>query len=76
MTSSCNVCCGQVGVNIHGNASTAYAFAEPNPNTIHKRAPSSDGRYFPFTEPSFELEIMYDGRWMEVCHSTWDGGTP
>jgi phenylalanyl-tRNA synthetase alpha chain len=22
--------------------------------------------HFPFTEPSFELEIMYDGEWMEV----------
>ena len=23
-------------------------------------------RYFPFTEPSFELEIFYNGDWMEV----------
>ena len=22
--------------------------------------------YFPFTEPSFELEINYNGRWLEV----------
>ena len=23
--------------------------------------------YFPFTEPSFECDIMRDGRWMELC---------
>lgn len=24
--------------------------------------------YFPFTEPSFELEIFYNGDWMEARH--------
>ena len=27
---------------------------------------STTSRYFPFTEPSFELEIYYNGDWMEV----------
>ena len=26
--------------------------------------------YFPFTEPSFELEIFYNGDWMEVTTTT------
>ena len=25
--------------------------------------------YFPFTEPSLELEIFYNGQWMEVLGS-------
>ena len=29
-------------------------------------ASTTTSRYFPFTEPSFELEIYYNGDWMEV----------
>ena len=29
--------------------------------------------YFPFTEPSFELDIYYNGDWMEVCAAARPG---
>lgn len=25
-----------------------------------------NNEYFPFTDPSFELEIFFDGKWVEV----------
>ena len=31
-----------------------------------RQIPRGVPRYFPFTEPSFELEIYYNGDWMEV----------
>ena len=46
----------------------AHLLRLPFPFQVEKRWIDE---YFPFTEPSFELEIFYDGDWMEVPHNMY-----
>ena len=49
-----------------GVARANAALPRPIRQTSFATSTTTTCRYFPFTEPSFELEIYYNGDWMEV----------